>query len=61
MERSGGNHNDRVFNDRFFDEWRRRFPAAGYHYVEDAGHFVVEDAHERIVPWIEGFLHEASA
>ena len=52
---------DYVFNDRFFEEWRQRFPTARYHYIDDAGHFVVEDAHERIVPWIEGFLHEAPA
>ena len=52
---------DYVFNDRFYEQWRTRFPAAAHHYVEDAGHFVVEDAHERIVPWIEKFLDEAPA
>ena len=50
---------DYVFNDRFYEEWCRRFPNAERHYLEDAGHFVVEDAHERIVPWIERFLDEA--
>lgn len=52
---------DYVFNDRFYEEWRRRFPGADRHYIEDAGHFVVEDAYERIVPWIERFLDEAPA
>ncbi len=52
---------DYVFDDRFYEEWRRRFPNATRHYIEDAGHFVVEDAHERIVPLIERFLDEAPA
>lgn len=52
---------DYVFNDHFYDEWRRRFPAAQTHYVDDAGHFVVEDAHERIIPWVRRFLEEAPA
>jgi cis-3-alkyl-4-acyloxetan-2-one decarboxylase len=47
---------DYVFDDWFFGEWKKRFPAARSHYVEDAGHFVVEDAFERIIPWIEAFL-----
>ena len=52
---------DYVFNDRFYEEWRRRFPNARCQYIADAGHFVVEDAHERIVPWIERFMDEAPA
>ncbi|MEL7367541.1 MAG: alpha/beta fold hydrolase [Myxococcota bacterium] len=52
---------DYVFNDHFFNEWRRRLPAAQTHYIPDAGHFVVEDAHERILPLIERFMTEAAA
>ena len=52
---------DFVFNSDFYDEWRRRFPEAQSHYLEDAGHYVLEDAHERIVPWMQSFLSEARA
>src|SRR5262249_25897250 len=44
---------DFVFDDEFFGEWQRRFPRAEPHRFEDAGHYVVEDAHERIIPLIE--------
>lgn len=47
---------DFVFNDWFYEEWRRRFPNAWAHYFTDAGHYVVEDAHERIVPRMRAFL-----
>jgi haloalkane dehalogenase len=40
----------------FLTEWQARFPYAEIHVVEDAGHYVVEDAHERIVPWMRTFL-----
>jgi pimeloyl-ACP methyl ester carboxylesterase len=32
------------------------FPRAEVHRLEDAGHYVVEDAHERIVPLVNEFL-----
>jgi haloalkane dehalogenase len=34
----------------------RIFPEAEVHRIEDAGHWVVEDAHERIVPLLETFV-----
>jgi haloalkane dehalogenase len=34
------------------------FPQASVHRFEDAGHYVVEDAHERIVPLVRSFLEE---
>jgi haloalkane dehalogenase len=37
---------------RFAQSW----PAAEIHRLEDAGHYVVEDAHERIVPMLEAFF-----
>ena len=52
---------DFCFNDDFLNEWRKRFPAALVHYVEDAGHYVVEDAHERIIGWMEAFLDGRSS
>jgi haloalkane dehalogenase len=47
---------DFVFDDGFYREWKRRFPGAWAHYFIDAGHYVVEDAHERILPRIRVFL-----
>ncbi len=40
----------------FLPEWERRFPNAEVHLLDDAGHYVVEDAHEHIVPWMLDFL-----
>jgi len=40
----------------FLTEWQARFPYAETRVIEDAGHYVVEDAHERIAPWILEFL-----
>jgi haloalkane dehalogenase len=47
---------DFCFTGRFLDEWIVRFPNAEVHRFEDAGHYVVEDAHERILPIMERFL-----
>lgn len=49
---------DFVFTVRdFLAEWRRRFPKAETHIFPDAGHYVVEDAHERIIPLVQRFLN----
>jgi len=40
----------------FLTGWRQRFPKAQVHVFEDAGHYIVEDAHERILPLVEAFL-----
>jgi len=40
----------------FLPEWQKRFPLAEVHVFEDAGHYVVEDAHERILPRLLDFL-----
>jgi haloalkane dehalogenase len=47
---------DWVFHPGFLDEWRRRMPGAEFHVFEDKAHWVVEEAHERIVPLIRDFL-----
>ena len=47
---------DFVFNKQFLNKWRQIFPDAEVHLVPDAGHYVVEDAHERIIPWMQNFL-----
>jgi haloalkane dehalogenase len=51
---------DFVFDDWFFEEWKRRFPRAQAHYFIDAGHYVLEDAHERIIPRMREFLENGS-
>jgi haloalkane dehalogenase len=50
-----GEH-DFVFNDSFFNEWQRRFPKAETHRFPDAGHYVLEDVPEKIVPLVQDFL-----
>lgn len=48
---------DPVFTVRdFLAEWQARFPQAEVHIFEDAGHYVVEDAHERIAPLLVKFV-----
>jgi cis-3-alkyl-4-acyloxetan-2-one decarboxylase len=47
---------DFVFNAAFLAEWERRFPGAESHAFEDAGHYVLEDIPERIVPLVVDFL-----
>ena len=47
---------DWCFTTDFLKEWQTRFPNAEVHLVPDAGHYVVEDAHERIIPWVREFL-----
>jgi cis-3-alkyl-4-acyloxetan-2-one decarboxylase len=40
----------------FLAQWQRYFPQAETHIFPDAGHYVVEDAHERIIPLIKKFI-----
>ena len=47
---------DWCFGPRFLQSFQEFFPAAEVHRLADAGHYVVEDAHERIVPLVEDFL-----
>ena len=47
---------DFCFNDWFLSEWKTRFPQAEVHRFEDAGHYVVEDASDRILPLMKTFL-----
>ncbi len=42
----------------FLRGWVERFPEAEVHVLENAGHYVVEDAHERILPRMLAFLDE---
>jgi haloalkane dehalogenase len=47
---------DWCFSDYFLAGWLARFPDAQAARFDDAGHYVLEDAHERIVPRVVGFL-----
>jgi len=47
---------DWCFTTSFLAMWQERFPNADVRRVPDAGHYVVEDAHERIIPWVREFF-----
>jgi haloalkane dehalogenase len=47
---------DFVFDDHFLAEWKRIYPRAEVEYYPDAGHYVLEDAADRIVPRVARFL-----
>ncbi len=40
----------------FLPDWRRHFPQAKIHVLDNSGHYVVEDAYERIIPLMLEFL-----
>ena len=48
--------NDFVFDHDYLAEWQRRFPAAEVHRFPDAGHYVLEDVPEKIIPLTRDFL-----
>lgn len=52
---------DFCFTPKFLGEWVRRFPEAAVHRYDDAGHYVIEDAHERVVPAMRQFLSRNAA
>ena len=53
---------DFVFAEKdFLPGWRERFPAAEVHVLDGAGHYVVEDAHERILPLMTAFLERTQS
>ncbi len=47
---------DFCFTVEFMKKWKKLFPAADVRNITDAGHYVLEDAHERIIPWVKKFL-----
>jgi haloalkane dehalogenase len=47
---------DFVFDHQFLDEWTGRFPHAEVHRFPEAGHFVLEDEAQTLVPAIKAFL-----
>lgn len=47
---------DFCFTPEFRATWQRHFPRAEVHAWTDVGHYVMEDAPERVVPLVEQFL-----
>lgn len=47
---------DWCFTPKFREEFQQRFPQAEVFPIEDAGHYVFEDAPERLIPRVEKFL-----
>ncbi len=57
----GWGEKDFVFDGHFLAEWRRRLPSAEYHTFPEAGHYVVEDAKDELVPLVRAFLSREPA
>jgi pimeloyl-ACP methyl ester carboxylesterase len=51
---------DWCFTPACLDRLARHFPGAEVHRFDDAGHFVVEDAVEQVVPLVRAFLRRTS-
>jgi haloalkane dehalogenase len=49
---------DPAFTPEYLDLLLRDFPRAEVLRLEDAGHYLQEDAHERIVPALVSFLRQ---
>lgn len=47
---------DFVFDHHFLQEWQRLFPAAEVHAYPTAGHYILEDAGDLVVPLVRAFL-----
>jgi pimeloyl-ACP methyl ester carboxylesterase len=52
-----GKH-DFVFDLDYLKEWQRRFPDADTHIFPEAGHYVLEDVPEKIIPLTREFLQK---
>ena len=49
---------DWCFNESFLETWKDKFPSAEVCEFSDAGHYVLEDAWERIAPQVRQFLEK---
>lgn len=47
---------DFVFTTAFLDEFVKRLPHGEVHRLPECAHWIVEEAHERIAPWMTDFL-----
>ncbi|MFL5327832.1 MAG: alpha/beta fold hydrolase [Gemmataceae bacterium] len=48
--------NDFVFDRDYLTQWRRHFPNAEVAAIDDAGHYLLEDAGDELIPRISQFL-----
>lgn len=51
---------DFCFHEGYLDRWIRLFPQARVYRFENAGHYVLEDARDRIAPIVEEFLRDGA-
>jgi haloalkane dehalogenase len=49
---------DWCFNIEFLNRWRGFYPNADLLQIKNAGHYVLEDAHEEVIPFIQTFLNK---
>ena len=49
---------DWVFTPQFLDRFLESLPDAEVHRLADAGHYVMEDAHEQVIPLVKAFLEK---
>jgi cis-3-alkyl-4-acyloxetan-2-one decarboxylase len=49
--------NDFVFDRHYLEEWKKRMPNAEFHEF-DAGHYLLEDAGDEVIPIIQSFLEK---
>jgi pimeloyl-ACP methyl ester carboxylesterase len=47
---------DWCFDDKFLQGWISRFPDASVNVYDDAAHYVLTDAHDRVIPRIQEFI-----
>lgn len=47
---------DFVFNDKVLAMWREKLPMAQVEYFPDAGHYVLEEAGDRIIPLVKDWI-----
>jgi cis-3-alkyl-4-acyloxetan-2-one decarboxylase len=47
---------DFVFDRHFLEEWMNRFPAAEVNAFADAGHYILEDEAQEVIPLVRAFL-----
>ncbi|MBU2511978.1 alpha/beta fold hydrolase [bacterium] len=47
---------DFIFDDHFLAKWKEFLPDATVHRFSDAGHYLLEDAHEEVIPLVRNFL-----
>jgi haloalkane dehalogenase len=52
---------DPVFDRAMLAEWRRRLPDARVRVYPRAGHYVLEDVHEQLMPALRAFLDETTS